>query len=126
MAAACAAPVRWKPQPWVDPSRPEVLAALLGAGALLSTKSIGHLPADVLRGLIAGGMDVRRVDDAGSTPLHYVREGAGVRVLVAAGVDPCAKDRRGDTPLHTAAQAEVALELIAAGKPTVFLCRSKP
>ena len=61
---------------------------------------------EVLEALLAAGADVVARDGAGQTPLHvaawYDGENGTGEMLLAAGADVAARDDYGDTPLHSA------------------------
>ncbi|MXX33325.1 MAG: hypothetical protein F4107_13940 [Gemmatimonadetes bacterium] len=112
---------------------PEVVAALLAAGADLNAISgegmfpLHHAAANpnpaVAAVLLDAGADVNALSRTGQTPLHEaagrVSNPAVVELLHAAGADVNPRDSNGHTPLHTAAwynsAAGIVNALIAAG-----------
>lgn len=70
---------------------------------------------EVLRLLLAAGVDVRAANRGGETALHRVSGGEFARKLIEAGADIEARDRRNDTPLFATFSEEVALVLLDAG-----------
>ena len=117
---------------------PEVVAALLEAGADLSAPGgAGFIPPSssplhhagsnpnpaVAAVLLDAGADVNAVSSTGETPLHDAARANSnpevITLLVEAGADVNARDPRGYTPLHTAAannaNPDIVTALIAAG-----------
>ena len=98
---------------------PEIIAALLAAGADPNTKDDNDFTplhdasnAEITRLLLAAGADPHAKDCFGCTPLHYARDEAMVQTLIAGGADPQSRDNDGNLPEET--QVTVR-EVIAAG-----------
>lgn len=100
------------------PDRPEVVTALLAAGADPNVSdgygiSALHHAADsseLVGLLLAAGAAADARTDYGSTPLHFAAshgDRESVRALVGAGADPDARDLQGNTPLHEWAGSEL-------------------
>ncbi len=70
---------------------------------------------EMVRMLLAAGVDPNKTNRFDATPLHFVDRADVAMVLLAAGADVTAVDHEGQTPLHRVHDADVATVLLAAG-----------
>jgi ankyrin repeat protein len=104
----------------------EVSKLLIESGADLAKKdcignTASHLACkkgevDVVQLLIDAKADVNAQDNAGQTPLMWVKKGLVVKLMIESGADLQVKDDKGNTALHYAweKEADVAQILVDA------------
>lgn len=104
--------------------RTETVRLLLEAGVVCHTLSYSYRNGtllheakspEIVRMLLAAGVDPNKRNRFGATPLHFVDSVDVAKVLLAAGADVSAVDHDGQTPLHRVYDADVAKVLLAAG-----------
>lgn len=88
---------------------PNTVVDVTGKQVLTIFEALSWSTPEVVRLVIAGGVDVNIEDEDGSTPLHYTASGGDLeltKLLLASGADASARDNKGFTPLTAAGKPQ--------------------